>query len=631
MTSQASAPLIPLVLWPRELLEASPEIAALAFAHSLHRYAKRLNPEKAKRFHLRARGTCAGCGYTLVGLPVEATNMVRCPECGAETEVDSSLGELVADEAGRMRFKPLPPRKSWWQRVMTPCRRRVLKRSAIACAVLIFGVLPASWGGYEVFLINQAAQAAKGRPGVEGMIALMESHQPKGLNPNAPNAAELLGEAGDLLEQIKQSVERRGFQSSSGKTVYGDLTLVYSISRPFGEPDDLEVQLLGIAGGLEILQKSEEAGLFSQLDEVAKSRRVVEPINQAGEELLTSMMMSGSSERNFARLCAARMHLAQIHGDEDEFINAFEASLATVRVAAHRPTLLGGLVAAAMEMTTYERLQNLLATNPSEACLIGLEAAMARQSERPPVTMVIDGERLAVLDAFGWFFSEPGRVRLGRYSEEVRIFSRRGILEMRPLGTYSENVSAIDEIFTEFHKAAEHDPSERPAVDETLYEKHNLALIKLSVPAISKSVQSFDQATMTRRGARVCLALARYRAAHGGYPPSLTSLEPTYLTAMPHDPWSGKPFGYRRIDPASDEFGRGYLLYTVGADMKDDGGVEAGYRFSALTSTGAVAATMVNGQKTGADFVINTPVPGPSLETINEARAVQGGPVPMVR
>jgi SAM-dependent methyltransferase len=40
------------VMWPKALLDAPVEVAAEAFARSLHGYAKRLDPEKAKRFTL---------------------------------------------------------------------------------------------------------------------------------------------------------------------------------------------------------------------------------------------------------------------------------------------------------------------------------------------------------------------------------------------------------------------------------------------------------------------------------------------------------------------------------------------------------------------------------------------------
>jgi 2-polyprenyl-3-methyl-5-hydroxy-6-metoxy-1,4-benzoquinol methylase len=54
MKPEVAAPPELQVLWPRELLDAPPDVAARAFARSLHGYAKRLDPEKAKRFLMEA-------------------------------------------------------------------------------------------------------------------------------------------------------------------------------------------------------------------------------------------------------------------------------------------------------------------------------------------------------------------------------------------------------------------------------------------------------------------------------------------------------------------------------------------------------------------------------------------------
>jgi 2-polyprenyl-3-methyl-5-hydroxy-6-metoxy-1,4-benzoquinol methylase len=54
MKPEVAAPPELQVMWPRELLNAPPEVAAQAFARSLHGYAKRLDPEKAKRFLMAA-------------------------------------------------------------------------------------------------------------------------------------------------------------------------------------------------------------------------------------------------------------------------------------------------------------------------------------------------------------------------------------------------------------------------------------------------------------------------------------------------------------------------------------------------------------------------------------------------
>jgi hypothetical protein len=65
------------------------------------------------------------------------------------------------------------------------------------------------------------------------------------------------------------------------------------------------------------------------------------------------------------------------------------------------------------------------------------------------------------------------------------------------------------------------------------------------------------------------LAVERYRLARGGLPQALDQLVPDYLAAVPQDPFDGTPLRYQRTD-------RGFLVYSVGEDGKDDGGKERG-------------------------------------------------------
>jgi hypothetical protein len=74
-------------------------------------------------------------------------------------------------------------------------------------------------------------------------------------------------------------------------------------------------------------------------------------------------------------------------------------------------------------------------------------------------------------------------------------------------------------------------------------------------------------------------ALAAYRADHGAYPAELTVLVPKYLPAIPEDLFSGGPLRYKREGP-------GYVLYSVGPNGKDDGGLESGSRVVSLESGG---------------------------------------------
>jgi len=65
--------------------------------------------------------------------------------------------------------------------------------------------------------------------------------------------------------------------------------------------------------------------------------------------------------------------------------------------------------------------------------------------------------------------------------------------------------------------------------------------------------------------AKVLLAVERYRLAHARLPETLDQLVPDYLAAVPTDPFDGMPLRYKRFD-------RGFLVYSVGEDGKDDGG-----------------------------------------------------------
>ncbi len=61
------------------------------------------------------------------------------------------------------------------------------------------------------------------------------------------------------------------------------------------------------------------------------------------------------------------------------------------------------------------------------------------------------------------------------------------------------------------------------------------------------------------------LALAVYLYERGCYPASLAQLPPKYIAEVPQDPFGDAEFRYRREDD-------GYVMYSVGANGKDDGG-----------------------------------------------------------
>jgi hypothetical protein len=68
---------------------------------------------------------------------------------------------------------------------------------------------------------------------------------------------------------------------------------------------------------------------------------------------------------------------------------------------------------------------------------------------------------------------------------------------------------------------------------------------------------------------RAELGLAAYRTQFGAYPRSLNDLRKALRWDVPADPFSGKDFVYHRK-------GAGFVLYSIGPDLRDDGGVRLG-------------------------------------------------------
>ncbi|MFO0843285.1 MAG: hypothetical protein U0797_12960 [Gemmataceae bacterium] len=72
-----------------------------------------------------------------------------------------------------------------------------------------------------------------------------------------------------------------------------------------------------------------------------------------------------------------------------------------------------------------------------------------------------------------------------------------------------------------------------------------------------------DRASMTCH--YVALAVERFRLANRRWPDTLDELRPKVLKEVPPDPYTGEPLVYAARED-------GVVIYSVGADLSDDGG-----------------------------------------------------------
>ena len=95
------------------------------------------------------------------------------------------------------------------------------------------------------------------------------------------------------------------------------------------------------------------------------------------------------------------------------------------------------------------------------------------------------------------------------------------------------------------------------------------AMFAMLAPATGKAINKTARTHTVVQLAIVVCALERHRLAHGSFPASLEEFAPQSAAGVPRDPMVNQPFRYQRTDDGW------FLLYSVGPNGKDDGGVMA--------------------------------------------------------
>ncbi|MCD4823842.1 MAG: hypothetical protein K8S55_04495, partial [Phycisphaerae bacterium] len=100
-----------------------------------------------------------------------------------------------------------------------------------------------------------------------------------------------------------------------------------------------------------------------------------------------------------------------------------------------------------------------------------------------------------------------------------------------------------------------------------IYTQMFTELLLYLVPSVSRSVDVQDAARMNFEIEKLAIALAWFHGDKGHWPDGLGELVPKYLPAVPADCFSQNPLIYQPTK-------QGYLLYSVGKNQRDDGGID---------------------------------------------------------
>ncbi len=534
------------------------------------------------------RSSCNGCGYKLLGLPVPESNVVVCPECGQPSEVDMAMGELAITADGARTFTPVVRvgAEGFWKRSWTVWLMRWTKRGAIAAAVLV--VLATCGVVWHLAAVDRQAKRA------EGMIASVDDWkrhikglQPAGVKPENTNGWDLFQDYSTEFGMIcretmianKEAIQR--YETASSFPI-GDIHFPYlGVSGPERASSDdaivnaeREYEIHNMLAK-DAVQRMRASGLLKKLDDMVSVRRY-EPQPLAGQDRLRY----GSGDyRAFYRLMLmqkGRISLAVMSGDGSEAVNAFAGAMALTRLATRSQNELDLIRARNTEPVLVVTILPLLPKATSEQ-LRSLAEILERAVPLPPLVEDFEAIRIGRCDDVCRVFVEQSSVRWGiasTTSMQRQRMTPSSWWNALPLGSLDSNLAEVENWMSTAKQLAVTRAIDRPSPAEVGFEspKHYLTA-ELGIPQGAVAMQSrCDMAMMAFDGLVTQVAIERYERARGEYPERLKQLLPEYLKALPPDAWSYGPLVYRRLDTA-DAQGRRYLLYSVGPDQIDGGGI----------------------------------------------------------
>jgi hypothetical protein len=575
-------------------------IAILAGCGALGLVAKDFVLRRRLRDVLRTRGRCHSCRYLLVGVAVSPTHEVVCPECGFVSSVDASLGELATDEAGRVLYEPSEASLREGPRWLTPTRRAAIRRWGVRVAVAMPLIFMAALAGYFVFLSYQASFARADRPGPKGFRDFQMAHLPSGVTAESPNSWDVFETVYSRLQNLEIAARPADYVDKSGVAIRLDYSSIGDEPGRNFSQDQAEEYRAGQRAATKVIEALESSTIFADIREMVSRPRHTEVMAwDPKRPAVTGLLSELGRARYLARLLGGRMHMAREANDPARFRDSLELCFGLSHMCQTQPYVISWLVGVAIEGLGWSRVNKVLFNSPSGEWLDVIEPVAWKVLHDPAsITFALQGDELGNLDNVAWLFEEPSRVRLGRLSSDIRTMTGGGGATpdlTKALGTYWQNKAYFRRLSQATIDAAETPPWKRTgAIPDP--DASGLLLPSIFGTASGHIVANVDQLHTTRAGVIAMIRIERYRVEHGRYPSSLAQVEAESPRPLPVDPFSGQPLGYRVVDPATDPFGRGYILYCVGKDKLDDHGKDVSPR---VYSPGQAPP--------GTDYFINDP------------------------
>ena len=385
-----------------------------------------------------------------------------------------------------------------------------------------------------------------------------------------------------VLDELRQRGEPLTFAEMAPPEIPDDQNAAILYEEAFAKfralSEETRKRYMQLPCGDEPLQGDQ----FQEIREVLQScRDVLKSAREAARKPAVRMPVEYQEYENFIPLrfapylrtpegllsFSARLNLAE--NKPDPALADCETMLQLPQAFDNIPMIVAVLCRVRVEQRALRLVRSVLdQSEPSAAALQQIYLQLSEEPDRQHLVQAMRGERCEWWPVLRDMIEEPFTIDMDwDWKDRLSCFAQRPLL----IRTAVRFLSDMDKIIELTGKPSYAVADEWKALTTITLTEGGISLsdgiISMILPKWETSLRLFDSGIATRESARLAIALRLYRIKHGEYPEPLGALVPDFLEKLPTDPFSGKDFIYRRE-------GKGFIVYSVGFNMTDNGGVE---------------------------------------------------------
>ena len=279
-----------------------------------------------------------------------------------------------------------------------------------------------------------------------------------------------------------------------------------------------------------------------------------------------------SDIRESAKLLKLEAILHAENGKPQSAARSIKSTFGLAQSLSKEPLLisqLGRIAYQALAVSTIEHSINR--TEFSDEQLADLSQTLVNAEDPCAMTRAFVGERCMGFSIFEIPAAQISRA-LNFAGDRPQLLSVLAISLYRFAGLADMDAIIYLDLLNDYVKALKLSPEQRREAADAAFAKFEKTsrihvISHIIMPELSSCTIIDVRIAAQLRTARTGLAVQRYRLAAGKLPDTLAELVPTYLDAVPEDPFDGKELRYKKLET-------GFVVYSIGEDGIDDGGKE---------------------------------------------------------